>query len=427
MKIMIIGGGGREHALAWKLKKSPLVSHIICVPGNAGIEEIAECVPWDLSDCEGLSDLAKQNGVDITIVGPEAPLSLGIVDTFNSKGLKIFGPSKDAAILESSKSFAKELMKESGIPTPDFAVFTDCGSALEYAKNRGFPIVVKADGIAAGKGVIICQNLRDTQRAVQKIIIEKAFGAAGNKIILEDLLTGEEASFLAFTDGKTVLPMASSQDHKSIREQDQGPNTGGMGAYSPAPVITPEIHKKIMDKIMLPVVRGMTKRGITYKGVLYAGLMIKDNEPFVLEFNCRFGDPETQPILLRMEDDLMPVIQAVIKVKLSGVKLSWSNNAAVCVVAVSSGYPDVYEKGKEISGLKEVSKIKGVTVFHSGTRKEGRKVLTNGGRVLGVTALGSDLRQAVDKAYKAIDLIQFEGIYFRRDIAQKGLRRLGLF
>lgn len=425
MRIMVIGSGGREHALAWKLNQSPLVSDIICVPGNAGMSEIAECIPWDVSDCDGLAGLAKDKGVDLTVVGPEIPLSMGIVNIFESEGLAIFGPTMEAARLESSKSFAKELMKENGIPTADFGVFTDHGLALEDAKKRGFPVVVKADGLAAGKGVVICQDLRKAQRAIQNIMVQKVFGNAGDKLIIEDLLVGEEASFLAFTDGKTVLPMASSQDHKPIYDHDQGPNTGGMGAYSPAPVVTPDIHEKIMNRIMLPAVKGMAKRGIPYKGVLYAGIMIKDGEPYVLEFNCRFGDPEAQPILVRMQGDLLPVIQAVIKGRLSKVKISWSDNVAVCVVAASSGYPSVFEREKQIEGLASVSEIPDVTVFHAGTKKGNGKVLTSGGRVLGVTALGTDLEQAVNKAYKAINQIHFEGIYYRKDIAQKGLRRLG--
>jgi phosphoribosylamine--glycine ligase len=426
MNIMIIGGGGREHALTWKINMSPLVSNIFCVPGNAGMAEIAECIPWDISDCMGLARLAKEKKVDITIVGPEAPLSLGIVDVFQEKGLSVFGPTKEAAQMESSKSFAKELMRENGIPTADFEVFTDNDLALAYVKSKEFPIVVKADGLAAGKGVIICKTLEDAQKAIRSIMIDKAFGNAGDKVVIEDCLMGEEVSFLAFTDGKTVLPMASSQDHKPIYDQDRGPNTGGMGAYSPAPIVTPELHQKIMDRVMIPTIQGMAKKGMPYKGILYAGLMIKNEDPMVLEFNCRFGDPEAQPIVMRMVDDIVPVIQAVIEGKLSDISLDWCDGASVCVVAASSGYPGSYEKGKEILGLGKVSACQDLAVFHAGTKKEDGKVLTNGGRVLGVTALGKDLKQAVDKAYKALDKLWFEGIYYRRDIAQKGLRRLGL-
>lgn len=426
MNIMIIGSGGREHALAWKVSRSPLVSNIYCVPGNAGIAEVAECIPGDVSDCQGLARLAQEKRVEMTIVGPEAPLSLGIVDVFKDMGLSVFGPSKEAAQIESSKSFSKELMKENGIPTADFEVFTDKDLALDYLKNKGFPIVVKADGLAAGKGVIICKRLEEAQKAVSDIMVDRIFGSAGEKLVIEDCLTGEEASFLAFTDGETVLPMASSQDHKPIFDHDKGPNTGGMGAYSPAPVVTPEVHQKIMDRVMIPTIKGMAKKGIPYQGILYAGLMIKNGEPMVLEFNCRFGDPEAQPILMRMNDDLVPVIQAVMAGKLSKVSLSWCNDASVCVVAASSGYPGAYQKGKEVLGLKKISVCQDLAIFHSGTRKEDGKIMTNGGRVLGVTALGEDLKQAVEKAYMALDLLWFDGIYYRKDIAQKGLRRLGL-
>jgi len=426
MKIMIIGSGGREHALAWKVSKSPLVSKIFCVPGNAGIAEVAECMPGDVADCEGLAKLALDKGADLTIVGPEAPLSLGIVDMFRDQGLAVFGPSREAAQVESSKIFAKELMRDAGIPTADFEVFTGQGRALDYVKGKGFPIVVKADGLAAGKGVIICKDIEEARQAIQDIMVRRVFGDAGDRVVVEECLAGEEISFLAFTDGETVLPMASSQDHKPIYDEDKGPNTGGMGAYSPAPLVTPAMHRRIMDRVMIPAVRGMKTKGIPYQGVLYAGLMIVDGEPLVLEFNCRFGDPEAQPILMRMEDDLVPVIQAVIQGRLSGVSLSWSPGASVCVVVSSSGYPGPYEKGKVIRGLEEVSGIPGLAVFHAGTRMNNGRVLTNGGRVLGVTALGSDLREAVEKAYSALDRIRFDGIYFRRDIARKGLKRLGL-
>ncbi|MGA1795223.1 MAG: phosphoribosylamine--glycine ligase [bacterium] len=425
MKIMIIGSGGREHALAWKVSKSTLVSGIVCVPGNAGMAEVAECIPGDVADCEGLAKIAREKGADLTIVGPEAPLSLGIVDVFRGKGLAVFGPSREAAQVESSKTFAKELMREAGIPTADFEVFTDRDRALDYIKEKGFPIVVKADGLAAGKGVIICNTMEQAHEAIQDIMVRRVFGDAGDRVVVEECLQGEEVSFLAFTDGDTVLPMASSQDHKPIFDDDKGSNTGGMGAYSPAPLVTPDMHQRIMDRVMIPAVRGMKKKGIPYQGVLYAGIMIVDGEPQVLEFNCRFGDPEAQPILMRMENDLVPVIQAALEGRLSEVALSWSPGASVCVVAASSGYPGQYEKGKEIRGLDEVSDIDGVAVFHAGTAMNNGRVLTNGGRVLGVTALGSDLRQAVEKAYKALDRIRFEGIYFRRDIARKGLSRLG--
>ena len=426
MKVMIIGGGGREHALAWKVSKSPLVSKILCIPGNAGIAEVAECLSGDISDCQGLADLAKEKGIDITIIGPEAPLSLGIVDVFSDNGLLVFGPTREAAQIESSKSFAKELMRENGIPTADFEVFTDKDLALAYVKKKGCPIVVKADGLAAGKGVIICKALQEAERAIQQIMVDKVFGSAGDKVVIEDCLVGEEASFLAFTDGETVLPMASSQDHKPIYDEDKGPNTGGMGAYSPAPLVNDGIHQKIMDRVMNPMIRGMTKRGIPYQGILYAGLMIKDEEPMVLEFNCRFGDPEAQPILMRMTDDLVPVIQSVMEKRLSEIRLSWSNDASVCVVASSAGYPGSYEKGKEVYGLDKVPNGSDLAVFHAGTKMEYGKVLTNGGRVLGVTALGKDLKHAVERAYDAMKQLWFEGIYYRKDIAQKGLHRLGL-
>ncbi len=426
MKVMIIGNGGREHAIAWKLKQSPLVSDMICVPGNAGISDIAECIQHDILDCNGLAAIAKKKKVDLTIVGPEAPLSYGIVDIFQNEGLVIFGPTKEAATIESSKSFAKALMKENGIPTPEFEVFTSHGPALDYARRRGFPVVVKADGLAAGKGVIICRDLKEAQRTIQKIMIEKVFGKAGTKVIIEDYIKGEEVSFLTFTNGKTVLPMATSQDHKPVYDNDEGPNTGGMGAYSPAPIVTSKLYEKIMDCIMIPAVKGMAKKGIIYKGVLYAGIIIRDGEPFVLEFNCRFGDPEIQPILMLMKSDLMPVIKAVIKGRLSRINISWHDKASVCIIAASSGYPGIYEKEKEIHGLERISTLKDVAVFHAGTKKEKGKILTNGGRVFGITALGSNLKEAVNKAYKVIEQIEFEGIYYRKDIGKKGLRRLNI-
>ncbi len=421
MKVLVVGGGGREHTLIWKIVESPKVEKVYCAPGNAGIAGIAECVNIAADDIKSLVKLVEERKIDLTVVGPELPLTLGIVDDFTRRGLRIFGPTKESAALEGSKVFAKSLMKNYGIPTADFEIFSSAVDAKEYIKNKGAPIVIKADGLAAGKGAIVARSIEEALDAVRLIMEEKAFGDAGKKIVVEQFLEGEEASFIAFADGTTVLPLPSSQDHKPIFDGDQGPNTGGMGAYSPAPLITEELHQRIIDQIMIPTIRAMEAEGYKYKGMLYAGLMISENQPRVLEFNGRFGDPETQAQLIKMRSDLVPVLEAVIDERLEGMEIDWDERAAVCVVMASQGYPGGYEKGKEISGLEEAGKMKDVVVFHAGTAQREGKFYTNGGRVLGVTGLGEGIKESIEQTYQAVELIGWEGAYYRRDIGKKAL------
>jgi phosphoribosylamine---glycine ligase len=423
MKILVVGSGGREHALIWKLKQSPKVEEIYCAPGNAGIAELAVCVDIAATDIDGLVVFAHGNGIELTVVGPELPLTLGIVDRFSREGLSIFGPSREAAALEGSKVFTKRLLARYGIPSAHYETFDNREDACRYLKGLKMPVVVKADGLAAGKGVIIAHSSEEAVEAVELIMAEKAFGDAGDRLIIEEFLTGEEASFIAFTDGNTVLPLPTSQDHKAIYDGDRGPNTGGMGAYSPAPVVTEELHRQVMEQVMLPVVRGMAAEGRPYKGVLYAGLMIEEGVAKVLEFNCRFGDPEAQPLLMRLRSDLVDLMTAVIEERLHEIQLEIDPRPAVCVVMAAEGYPDSYRKGDEISGLPEARKVEEVEVFHAGTVQQGDKVVTAGGRVLGVTALGEDLSAAIGFVYKAVNRIKWQGCYFRRDIGQKALRR----
>ncbi len=422
MKVLVIGGGGREHAIVWKLAQSPRVDRIYCSPGNAGIAELAECIDIDPSDHESLKDFVRYEWIDLTIVGPELPLSRGIVDAFEREGRRCMGPSKSAARLESSKVFAKEFMKRHGIPTAEYRAFTSYLHAEEYVRMKGAPIVIKADGLAAGKGVIVAGTTDEAISALRLIMKEKAFGAAGERVVVEECLDGEEASYLVFSDGETVLPMVSSQDHKRVYDDDQGPNTGGMGAYSPAPVISPEVEQKILDRIIKPTVKGLKREGVKYRGVLYAGLMIKDGEPYVLEFNCRFGDPEAQPILSRLKSDLLEISLAVTDERLSRLSLEWRPEAAVCVVAASKGYPGRYEKGKTITGLDKLKGLPDVIVFHAGTAYNDDSIVTAGGRVLGVTALGKDIRDARQRAYRAIREVHFEGMHYRKDIASRAVK-----
>lgn len=424
MQVLVIGSGGREHALAWKIAQSQKVSKVWAAPGNAGISEVAECVEISASDIRLLADLAERKRIDLTIVGPEVPLTLGIVDEFERRDLCIFGPSKDAAILEGSKVFAKNLMKKYQIPTGFYQTFSRSDDARRYIHEIGVPIVVKADGLAAGKGAIVCLELSEALDAIKMIMEERVFGDAGERVVIEEYLEGEEASFLAFTDGETVLPMASSQDHKRIFDDDQGSNTGGMGAYSPAPVVTEPIHHQVMERVMIPTVKGMAAEGRPYKGVLYAGLMIKAGEVKVLEFNARFGDPEAQPLLLRMQSDLVPVVRAAADGRLQGQTIEWKPDASVCVVMASGGYPGPYEKAFPISGLREAATSPGVTVFHAGTSRRNGQVVTAGGRVLGVTALGRDVREAIDRAYVAVKKIHWEGAHYRTDIGRRAIARL---
>ncbi|MBI4685414.1 MAG: phosphoribosylamine--glycine ligase [Nitrospirae bacterium] len=424
MKVLVIGGGGREHAIVWKLSQSRHIDKIYCCPGNAGISELAECIDVDGDNFSSLVDFAKYEGIDMTIVGPEAPLSKGIVDMFEREGRKILGPNAKAAQLEGSKVFAKDIMRRYGIPTAEYKVFTSYIHAEDYVRMKGAPIVIKADGLAAGKGVIVAKTGDEAIDALRLIMKERAFGDAGNRVVVEECIEGEEASFMAFTDGETILPMVSSQDHKRIFDEDKGPNTGGMGAYSPAPVITDALESIIMEKIMAPVVKGMRAEGIKYKGILYAGVMIKNNQPYTLEFNCRLGDPETQPVISRLKTDLVDIALAIADEKLSKIKLEWESDASVCVVIASKGYPGPYEKGKVINGLNDVKKMSGVQVFHAGTAFTDEKIISSGGRVLGVTALGKDIRDAKNKAYEAIGKIHFEGMHYRKDIANRALVRL---
>jgi len=421
MNVLIIGGGGREHALAWKISQSPRVSKIYAAPGNAGIARLAECIPIKADDIAGQRAFAKDHGIDLTIVGPEAPLSRGIVDEFSAAGLRVFGPTKKAAELEASKTFAKDLMKKYNIPTAAYEVFTELAPAAEYVRKQGAPIVVKADGLAAGKGVIVAETVGIAIEALETIMSRKAFGNAGDRVVIEECLVGEEASFMAFTDGKTVLPLASSQDHKRVYDSDKGPNTGGMGAYSPAPIVTNALEQRIMDEIMVPTVRAMEKEGRFFTGVLYAGLMIHNNAVQVLEFNARFGDPEAQPIMARLDSDLVEIIEAILEGNLGSMQISWKPESAVCVVMASEGYPGSYEIGRAITGLENADNRKDVIAFHSGTALKDGTVVTDGGRVLGVTGLGRSIADAIETAYAGVRDISFTGAHFRKDIGAKAV------
>lgn len=423
MRILVVGGGGREHALVWKLKQSPKVERIYCAPGNAGIARNAECVPVAADDLQGLLDFALSHRIDLTVVGPEAPLTAGIRDLFQSRGLRVFGPDAAAARLEGSKVFAKELMNRYGVPTARSRMFTEAGAALDYVRRLDAPCVVKADGLASGKGVLVAADAGEAEAAVRLIMEEKAFGRAGDRVLVEERLVGEEVSVLAFTDGRTVLPMAASQDHKRVGDGDRGPNTGGMGAYSPAPVYTQELQHKVCEQVLEPVIRGLAGEGICYQGVLYAGLMITEQGPYVLEFNCRFGDPETQVVIPRLRSDLVEVMEAVLEQRLDGLRLEWDPRAAVCVVLASGGYPGAYEKGKLISGLEQVPDD--ILVFHAATAAAGGQLVTSGGRVLGVTAFGESVREAAARAYQGVERISFEGMHYRRDIAYRAIEREG--
>jgi len=421
MKIMVVGGGGREHALCWKLASSSVVNKVYCAPGNAGILDVAECVDIDAEDIGRLVNFASDQSVDMVVVGPEAPLVAGISDRLAEKKIKVFGCSAAAAEIEGSKIFAKDMMSGAGIPTAAYRVFSDRDEAWRYIRKRGSPIVIKADGLAAGKGVIVCTTLEEASNALDYILTERAFGDAGARIIVEERLEGEEASYMVLTDGRHVLPMESSQDHKAAFDNDTGPNTGGMGAYSPAPVITPQLEEDIIDHVMKPAVTAMAQMGRIYIGALYAGLMIKDGKPHVLEFNARFGDPETQPLMMRLKSDLGEVLAATLEERLGETSLEWDPRPAVCVVMASSGYPGFYEKGKVIEGLADAEAMEDVVVFHAGTKKRGDEIVTNGGRVLGVTAMGADIRAAIERAYAAVSKIHWDGVHYRKDIGARAL------
>ncbi|XOF32873.1 MAG: phosphoribosylamine--glycine ligase [Candidatus Electrothrix sp. YB6] len=424
MKVLVIGSGGREHALVWKLSQSEKVRSICCAPGNAGIKKLANCVRIAADDIDGLLEFALKENFDLTVVGPENALAAGIVDRFAEKGLRIFGPNAAAAELESSKVFCKEFLKKHNIPSAEYQAFDKPGAAKKYIDEIGSPCVVKANGLAAGKGVVVCESVEEAKDTVDQMMKEGAFGEAGHSVVVEQFLTGEEASFIAFVDGETVLPLPSSQDHKAVFEGDRGPNTGGMGAYSPAPVMDDGMCMRVMNEVMLPTVRGMAEEGRPFKGMLYAGMMIDGDEINVLEFNCRFGDPECQPLLMRLQTDLVEILEKVIDGRLSEIELEIDPRAAVCVVMASEGYPGAYVTGKAISGLMNAGKLKDVMIFHAGTTIENRRTVTSGGRVLGVTALDSTINKAIERAYKAVDKIRWKGSYFRRDIGHRAISHM---
>ena len=420
MKILVIGGGGREHTLVWKIAQSPLVENIYSAPGNAGISQLAECVPIKDTEINGLLKFVDKNQIDLTVVGPEVPLAMGIVDEFQSQGLNIFGPSKRAAEIESSKIFAKYLMEKYDIPSAAYKKFDKFENAKKYLDSAKIPIVIKADGLAAGKGAIVCFTREEADESLQKMMVDGIFGEAGKKIIIEEYLRGQEASVLAFTDGENILPLAPAQDHKPIFDGDKGPNTGGMGAYAPAGLVDDEMLKSIQRKILEPAIKGMALEDRPYRGVLYAGLMITRQGPKVIEFNCRFGDPETQAILPLLNSDIVPILQACSNGKIKIMTLETNNKFAVCVIMASGGYPGKYEKGKEIIGL-EREFGDDVIIFHAGTKYTNEKIVTNGGRVLGVTTRGDDIGEAINRAYRAVGKITFDGAYYRKDIGYKAL------
>jgi len=425
MNVLLIGSGGREHAIAWKLAQSKDLAKLYIAPGNPGTAQCGQNIPIGVDDTDELLDFARQNDVGLVVVGPEDPLAAGLVDEFEAAGIKAFGPSADAAQLEADKAFAKQLMRSSSVSTAEGRTFDRFSDARAYIASRDEPVVVKAAGLAKGKGVFVCDDPSDGILAAEKIMCDKVFGPAGEKIIVEDKLLGEEASILAFVDGRNIYIMESSQDHKPIGDGDTGPNTGGMGAYSPAPVVTEDMMNHITREIFVPVVDGMNRNGTPYKGVLYAGLMITGGGPRVLEFNVRFGDPETQPILARLKSELLEVLLAVCDGTLDRITLEWDRRPAVCVVMASGGYPGDYEKGKKILGLQEAQQSEDVIVFHAGTKDMDGDIVTNGGRVLGVTALGQTIRDAKERAYRAVDKIKFDGAYCRRDIAHKAIKGSG--
>ena len=419
MKVLIVGSGGREHALAWKISGSPRVEKIYCAPGNAGIASLAECVPIKAMEFDDLAEFAISHQIDLTVIGMDDPLVGGIVDVFEKKGLRVFGPNRAAAILEGSKAFSKDLMKKYGIPTAQYETFSDPARAVAYLEtNARFPIVLKADGLALGKGVLICNTLEEAKEGVRTIMQEKKFGDAGSRMVIEEFMTGREVSVLSFTDGRTILPMTSAQDHKRAGDGDTGLNTGGMGTFSPSPFYTDEIASYCQEKIFQPTVDAMAKEGRPFKGVIFFGLMLTEDGPKVLEYNARFGDPEAQVVLVRMENDIVDVFEACIDTRLDEIDLKFRNEAAVCVVLASGGYPLAYEKGKEIRGLESFDHLEDRFIFHAGTAEADGKIVTAGGRVLGVTALGSDLRAARENAYKACELVDFDNKYFRHDIGK---------
>ncbi len=422
MRILVIGGGGREHALVWKLAQSPKVDKIYVCPGNPGMKNLAECVALPLTNLEAVADFAEKESIALTVVGPEATLVAGIVDVFNKRGLTIFGPTAAAAEIEGSKAFSKQLMAKYGIPTAFFKICEDIETAKAYIMEKGAPIVVKADGLAAGKGVVVAMTEAEALAAVDDMMGDLKFGGAGARVVLEEYMEGEEASLLAFTDGETIVPMVAAQDHKRVFDADEGPNTGGMGAYAPAPVMTDKLKEKCVELVLKPTIAAMKAEGRKYQGCLYAGLMIKGEDIKVVEFNARFGDPETQVVLPLLASDLVEVMLACAQGRLHEVKVEWSDAATVCVVMASGGYPGSYEQGLPITGLAEANSLSDTIVFHAGTKEIGDTIVTAGGRVLGVTATGSDIRAAKDKAYAAVKLIDFKDAHYRHDIAWRALK-----
>lgn len=425
MNLLLVGGGGREHAMAWKIAQSPLVKKLYCAPGNAGIAAIAECVPISVDDLTALQSFTLEKSIDLVVIGPEGPLVAGLSDRLRAKGVAVFGPSQAAAAIEGSKVFMKDLFARHQIATAPYHVFRDPGQALAYIRAQGVPIVVKASGLAAGKGAIVCHTLAEAEQAIDHIMVARLFGQAGDEVVVEGFLQGEELSFLALVDGENILPLAGCQDHKAVGEGDAGANTGGMGAYSPAPILTPALQEKVMTEVMLPVVRGMASEGRPYRGVLYAGLMIDQGEIRVLEFNARFGDPETQPLMMRMRSDLVPFLLACAQGSLHGMAIDWDPRPALCVVMAAGGYPGDYPKGDPISGLEQADHTAEVQIFHAGTRFQEGQCVTAGGRVLGVTALGNTIAEAQTHAYTAVQSITWKGVYYRRDIGYRAIHREG--
>ncbi len=424
MNIMVLGSGGREHTLVWKISQSPKAEKIYAVPGNPGMKKYAECVAGvDIEDNDAIVKLAQEKNIDLVVVGPEVPLVNGVVDALTAAGIKAFGPSKDAAMLEGSKVYSKVIMRRYGIPTAKSETFNNIGRAHVYVRQMRQPFAIKADGLAAGKGVILTKTVDEAIDAIDTIMQDKAFGDAGKSIVIEEFMEGEEASVLCFTDGETIVPMVSSQDHKRVNDGDEGLNTGGMGAYAPAPVMTPEMMERVKKEILVPVIEGMKKEGHPYKGCLYAGLMITAKGPKVVEFNARFGDPETQVVLPLLKSDIVDIMLACIDGTLSEQKIEWSDGAAACVIMASGGYPEHYEKGKEITGIEDAEAL-GALVVHAGTKEDGGKLVTNGGRVLGVVAEADDIKGAIDKAYAGVKKIHFDGVHYRHDIAHRALERL---
>lgn len=420
MKVLVVGGGGREHAIVWKLSQSPKINRIYCAPGNPGISELAECVPISVSNSKELAEFAKKEQIELTFVGPEEPLLNGIVNYFKQEGLTIFGPLKKAAMIEGSKTFAKELMMKYGIPTAKYASFTSYESALAYVRKEGAPIVIKADGLAAGKGVVVAKKLEDAEEALKNMMLETSLGSAGARVVVEEFIEGEEMTVLAFINGTIVKPMVPAQDHKPVYNRDQGPNTGGMGTYAPLPHIDSSIVNRIIQEIIKPTAEAMAAEGCPFEGVLYTGLMLTKNGPKVIEYNARFGDPETQVVLPLLETDLLEIIMESLSGDLESVELKWKDKSAVCVIMSSAGYPGPYEKGRVITGLDQAKQ--GTFVYHAGTSLKDGEIITNGGRILGITAIGENLTEARKLAYEAVEKISFEGAHYRTDIGLKALK-----